>query len=432
MTASGAPAPARDAGWIVAAGLVIAAAAIARVHNAFAYPPLQDFDAAPHAQYVFALVDGHLPDPRTWAGFHPPLYYALGATLWSILPEAIPVHVALRLLSAAFGFGAIAVVWRALRHVAAPADAAIVAALVACAPVFAIATSMLGNETTCVFFATAALARTLAMPAEPRAMLRHGITTALLATAAALSKSTGLGVVGVVALVYVWRLREARGRWLRAALVFAVLPLALLAPHYGRLLAATRNPLSVISGGIPSDLAGSEMAAQPPGERHLAHYLSLPAAAIVAPFREAPGMVESVPGMLYASTWADAHGQFLSPRNAALGAAAALVTLAGLLPTGLALGGMLRIARTPELRARCAAPLLFAALLFAAFLLQTWLVPRYSAVKASYLLSALLLPALGLGVALAACGGFARIALRGALIAIATGSTFLTWWGWWL
>lgn len=432
MAAAGAPAPARETGWIVAAGLVVAAAAIARLHNAFAYPPLQDFDAAPHAQYVFALYGGHLPDPRTWAGFHPPLYYALGAALWRLLPEAIPVHAALRLLAAAFGFGAVAVVWRALRRVAAPADAAVVAALVAGAPVFAIATSMMGNETACAFFATAALARTLAIPAEPRAALRHGTATALLATAAALSKSTGLGVLGVVALLYALRLWGARETWPRAAAIFVVLPLVLLAPHYGRLLAVTGRPLSIISGGVPSDLVGSEMAAQPPGERHLAHYVSLPIAAIAAPFREAPGMVESVPGMLYASTWADAHGQFLLVTSQAVVGAAGLAALLGLLPTGLAAAGVLRIARTPALRARCAGPLLYGALLFAVFLLQTWLVPRYSAVKASYLLSALLLPSLGLGAALAARGRFARTALRAALLAIAAYTTFLTWWGWWL
>jgi hypothetical protein len=432
VTPAGAPARARETGWIVAAGLVIAAATVARVHNALAYPPLQDFDAAPHGQYVFALFQGHLPDPRTWAGFHPPLYYALGAALWRLLPDAIPVHVALRLLAAAFGFGAVAVVWRALRNVAAPADAAVVAALVACAPVLAIASSMMGNETACAFFGTSALARTLAIPDDTRAAARHGIATALLATAAALSKSTGLGVLGVVALVYGSRLRGARDTWARAAMTFVVLPLVLLAPHYGHLLAVTGRPLSIISGGVPSDLVGGEMAAQPPGERHLAHYVSLPIAALTGPFREAPGMVESVPGMLYASTWADAHGHFLLVTSPVVIAAAAVAAQLGLLPTGLALAGIVRIARTPVLRARCAAPLLYGALLFAAFLVQTWVVPRYSAVKASYLLSALLLPALGLGVAITARGRVVRDALRGVLLAIAAYTTFLTWWGWWL
>lgn len=418
--------------WQIASLVSVGVALCARLHNAFAYPPLQDFDAAPHAQYVFALYEGHLPDPRTWAGFHPPLYYALGAALWRLLPEAIPVHAALRLLAAAFGFGSVAIVWRALRRVAAPADAAVVAALVACVPVMAIATSMMGNETACAFFATAALARTLAIPAAPRDAIRHALPTVLLAAAAALSKSTGLGVLGVVAVLYAWRLRHARETWPRAALVLAVLPLVLLAPHYGRLLAVTGNPLSVISGGVPSDLVGSEMAAQPPGERHLAHYVSFPLAAIAAPFREAPGMVESVPGMLYASTWADAHGQFLLVTSQAVVAAAAIAALLGLLPTGLAVSGGVRILRSASLRAKCAAPLLYAALLFTAFLVQTWLVPRYSAVKASYLLSALLAPALGIAIALGARGPILRNFLRGSLLAIAAYTTFLTWWGWWL
>jgi hypothetical protein len=291
---------------------------------------------------------------------------------------------------------------------------------------------MMGNETACAFFGTSALARTLAIPDDTRAAARHGIATALLATAAALSKSTGLGVLGVVALVYGSRLRGARDTWARAAMTFVVLPLVLLAPHYGHLLAVTGRPLSIISGGVPSDLVGGEMAAQPPGERHLAHYVSLPIAALTGPFREAPGMVESVPGMLYASTWADAHGHFLLVTSPVVIAAAAVAAQLGLLPTGLALAGIVRIARTPVLRARCAAPLLYGALLFAAFLVQTWVVPRYSAVKASYLLSALLLPALGLGVAITARGRVVRDALRGVLLAIAAYTTFLTWWGWWL
>ena len=471
VTRAGAAAPARERAWLVAAALVAAAALLARLHNAFAYPPLHDYDAAGHALNVFALYQGRLPDPHSWSGFHPPLYYALGALLWHALPEAIPVHAALRLLSAAAGFGAIALAWRALRRVVSPTDAAVVATLVLCAPVVAIATSMLGNETSCALFTTAALARTMAIPDDPRAARRHGTITALVATLAALSKSTGLvalavvglayawqlrragvsfavrallaalaalskstGLValGVVGLAYAWRLRRAGVSFaMRAMLAMGGVALVLVLPQYGRLAIETRSPLGVISGGQLADQAGNEMSVQPPGERHLADYVSFPVAALVAPSKDAPGMVQSVPGPLYAGTWADAQGAFLPTQVSVVRDAAAGAALLGLVPTLLAIAGLVRILRRRELRAVAATPLVFAALLFAAFLAQTWVVPRYTAVKASYLLSALLPAALALAVGVAEASGRWRTLWRAALLATAAYMTFLTWYGWW-
>ena len=432
MTLAGAAAPARERAWLVAAALVAAAAMVARLHNAFAYPPLRDYDAAGHALNVFALYQGRLPDPHSWSGFHPPLYYALGALLWHALPEAIPVHAALRLLSAIAGFGAIAIAWRALRRIVSPADAAVVAVLVACAPVVAIATSMLGNETSCALFTTAALARTMRIPDDPRAARCHGFMTALLAALAALSKSTGLLALGVVGLAYAWPLRRAGVSFaIRTMLAMSGVALLLLAPHYGRLAIETRSLLGVIRGGQLADEAGNEMSVQPPGERHLADYVSFPVAALVAPFQNAPGMLHSVPGPLYASTWADGQGEFLPTQVRVVSDAAALAALLGLVPTLLAITGLVRILRRRELRAVAAAPLIFGALLFVAFLAQTWAVPRYTAVKASYLLSALLPAALALAVGMSATGPRLRTLWRSALLGVSAYATFLTWYGWW-
>jgi hypothetical protein len=417
--------------WTFAALAVVGAALVARIHNAFAYPPLLDFDAAPHALNVFAFYEGRLPDPKSWAGFHPPLYFALGALLWRILPDAIPVHVALRLLSAAAGFGALAIVWRTLRRLVSPADAAVATALVAGAPVFAIATSMLGNETTCALFATAALARLCAIPSDPARAVAHAWPTALFASLAALSKSTGLGVVAVVALAYPAALRTRPRTALRVALICAGLPLLLLAPHYGRLVYASGSLRPVIGGGAPSDAAGSEMAAQPPGERHLSDYVLLPSATFFAPFKEAPEMMRSVPGLLHATTWADGHGQFLPATSQRVVTAAALCSLFGLLPSALALAGAIRIVRERRAYPAAAAPMLFAALLFVAFLVQTWVVPHYSAVKASYLLPALLPATLALAVGVGATRGAARGFLRAVLLIFSAFATAVTWYGWW-
>jgi hypothetical protein len=418
--------------WTLAAAALICAAFGARIHNAFAYPPLLDFDAAPHALNVFAFYEGRLPDPKSWAGFHPPLYFAFGALLWRILPDAIPVHVALRLVSATAGFGALAIAWRALRRFVSPADAAVTAALVAGAPVFAIATSMLGNETTCALFASAALARLCAIPIDPARALSHAWPTALLAALAALSKSTGLGVVPVVALAYFSACRRNQKSRMRALLLCLGLPALLVAPHYGRLVVASGSLRAVIGGGAPSDAAGSEMAAQPPGERHLSDYLLLPGATFFAPFKEAPEMVRSVPGLLYATAWADGQGQFLPATSRGVVTAAALCSLFGLVPTALMIAGAIRIARNRRAYAAAFGPMLFATLLILSLLAQTWVVPRYSAVKASYLLPALLPVALALAVGVGATRGMLRGFVRAFLLLFSAFATGVTWYGWWL
>jgi 4-amino-4-deoxy-L-arabinose transferase-like glycosyltransferase len=420
-----------DRGWRWAAAAVAALAVAARVHNAFAFPPLADFDGPGHALNVFALYEGHLPSRHSWSGFHPPLSYAVGAALWRALPEAIPVHAALRLLSAAAGLGAVAVVWRTLLRFVPRADAAVVAALAACVPVVAVATSMLGNETTCTLFATAALARLCAIPAEPGRAVRHAGATALLAGLAALSKSTGLAVVLVIVATYLWQLRGQATAALRAGAVATGVCAVLLLPYYGLLVFETRSLRAVIGTGALSDEAGNEMAAQPPGERHVADYLSFPAAMLVAPVKDAPGMIRSVPGLLYASTWAEGHQQFLPAQVPGVVAAAALGALLGLLPSVLMAAGLLGILRQPAAFAALAGPLVYAAVIVTAFLVQTWVVPVYSAVKASYLLSALLPFSVLLALGVARAQGRVRSVLRAALLGIAVYDVGLTWYGWW-
>lgn len=423
------PAVPRERIWLAATALIVLAAVATRLHNAFAYPALRDFDGPGHALNVFALYEGRLPDPQTWSGFHPPLYYAIGAVIWHVLPGSVPVHAALRLLSLAAGLGIGAIVWRVLRPAAARSDAAAVVALVLCAPVMALATSMFGNETLCALLVTAALARSMELPLDSAAAIRRGAGSVALAALAALTKSTGLIAVGVVGLAVLWHVRSAGSRTItRAMLVLGATAGILLAPHYGRLVAEGRPVLSVLSGGV-AGAAASQMALQPPGERHLADYASFPISTLVAPFKDAPGMVRSVPGLLYATMWADGQGDFLPVQSQRVIGAASIAALLGLLPSLLALRGLVAILRSPVQRRRAASPLCFAALLCAAFLVQTWVVPRFSAVKASYLLSAALPVALALEAGLTHARR--RAPLRVGLLATSAWATFLTWYGWW-
>jgi len=182
------------------------------------------------------------------------------------------------------------------------------------------------------------------------------------------------------------------------------------------------------------------MARQPPGERSLLDYGYFPIAALVAPNYQVSGMVHSVPGLFYASVWADAHDVFLGPvfsrallaegpvSSRVLGAQAAS-TLLGLLPTGLAILGAVRLARRRD--PRVFAPLLFGALLLASALRYTWILPQYSAVKASYLLPAALPACLALAAGLEPFGPRARAGLRTILLALSVFGTALTWYACW-
>src|SRR4029453_10199060 len=99
-----------------------------------AFPARPNFAAPGHALNVVDLFEGHLPSLRSWSGSQPPLYHALGAALWIVLPEQVPVHVTLRLISVASWVTAVALVWRVLRRIGSEVDAAGVAALVLGAP----------------------------------------------------------------------------------------------------------------------------------------------------------------------------------------------------------------------------------------------------------------------------------------------------------
>lgn len=415
--------------WLAVAALLALAGGIARVHDAFAYPALRDFDGAGHALDTYALYRGELPDPRSWSGFHPPLAYAAGAAAWHLLPAALPVHVQLRLLSALWGALAVLVAWRTLRRAVPEPDAALVAALAWCAPVTAVATSMMGNETLCALGVTCTLAW-LVRGAAPERRLRHAAVAGLLAGGAVLAKATGLLAAAAAALHELVALRARPARALAAASLCAGLALALATPHFARLAAAGGSPLAVVSGGGTSPDARAAMERQPPGVRELRDYVAFPPAALLAPLYLDADLARSVPGLLYASTWADAHAQFLVPgRGGPVLRAEAGLAVAGLVPTALAVLGLALALRRRD--PAWTGPLALLALLVAAFARYVWVFPQYAAVKASYFLPALLPVAYALALGLTHWRGGVRTALRIYLAGLAAVSTAVFWYGWW-
>src|SRR5437870_4953257 len=70
-----------DRVWLTLSAGVALFAIVARVHDVATYPPMYDWDASGHAINVIDLFELRLPNPRSWAGTHPPLFYAIGAAL---------------------------------------------------------------------------------------------------------------------------------------------------------------------------------------------------------------------------------------------------------------------------------------------------------------------------------------------------------------
>ncbi len=424
------PADAKQIGWLIAAGIVVAVALWARVFSIRALPAMTDFDAPGHVLNTFSLLEGRLAPPSSWLGFHPPLYHAIGALGWAVLPTSLRVDVWLRLLSLAAGMATLAVAFAALRKRTTTADAAVVCALAAGVPVFAIATTMLGNETLCALFVTILLASLLGRSESGASQkLSHAISLGVVGGLAALAKSTGWLAVGIAGLTVAWQQRAQPRRMVAALALIGGLPLLLAGPFYARIVAAAGgSPFALVSSAALSPDLALMMSRQPPGERHLRDYVSVPAATFLAPRFDQPGMTESVPGLLYASTWADGHGHLVWLNDNAL-RVAPFLTIAGLVPSTLFAIGALSIFR--RRRPGELACLGFAAILLVSLLRYSWVLPHYSPLKASYLLAALLPALLALVRGLETVPRRLLPTVRASLLALSLLGTFFTTYGWW-
>lgn len=389
--------------------------------------PLHDLDAAGHLLNAIALYEGRLPDPGSWSGFHPPLYYAFGAALWHALPEAIPLHVTLRLLSAAAGAGTALVCWRTLGRFFDRADAAVATVATLCVPTVIVSMSTLGNETLCALFSTAALARVLPPTSERIQSPRQAALAGGLAGAAALTKATGLIAVAVAGLACAVPVRRRPRAALRVLATYAVAAGVVCALHYARLLAFAESPLAVVTGAGSARAAHRMMEEQPPGKRHVSDYWTVPAATFSYPRIYAPGMNESVPGLLYAAAWSDAFGVVLPLESKRANHTRRLLAILGLIPSLFAVRGLAACVGRAELRRAFSPALALGGALVVSLLVYSWVVPHYSALKASYLLPAFLPGALLLAAALDGLPRAARTPARIGLSAVATLSLGVLW-----
>jgi hypothetical protein len=398
---------------ILAASVVVATLAVCvRIHNVGAYPALNDWDGAGHAVNVVDLSEGHWPNPRSWSGSHPPLYYGMSAALWALLPDGVPIHVMMRLLTASAWVGTVALVWRVLRRLVSQVDAAVVAVVLLGVPGFMIASSMMTNDALCTFFVTAALVRLIGVPRDTMPTAGHGAMTGMLAGLAALTKAQGLAAVAAAGAWYAWRGRRDPKAALRTLVAFGVISAAVAGAHYGRLfLSLSGSTHSVIVG-----YAGSQ-------EKDAI------ATVVHAVWRE--GTTHSIAWWFHTALWGDPTAVFLPPGVDGRWLAS-LVWTGGLLVIPVGVAGLIGVLtkRRDVLRAAGAAFLFGAA--YTAFLLGYAVTyPYFILPKTSFMLPEALPSGIALAVGLSMCGAGARTLLRVLLLAVATGGIALTTYGWW-
>ncbi|HLY37281.1 MAG TPA: glycosyltransferase family 39 protein [Candidatus Binatia bacterium] len=394
---------------IAASGAVALLAIAARVHDVAAYPPLHDWDASGHAVNVVDLHDLHLPDPRSWCGSHPPLYYAIGAALWRVLPASVPVHVTLRLVSVAAWIATVGLVWRWLRRVASESDAAVVAALLLGVPGFVIASCMMTNDALCTLFIIATVLRLAEAPRTDSLPARHAAVTGILTALAAITKATGIVAAAMAAAFYAWRSRRRPACALRNVFVVAGLTAAIAGPHYARLLLSLPgSPYDILAGRVAREKAviSDVVVAASPASAHFPSYA----------------------GLLHSAMWGDPTGAYM-PRDTGMPTRA--MWLAGFVVTAVVAAGAVRLFAKPDLLRAAGLALVFGMLYVAVLLPHVSTGPYVGLTKTNYMMPEVLPLAVLAVVGMGTVGGKPASALRAILLAIAAGGVAFTWFGWW-
>lgn len=391
---------------VVAAVLLLLGAAI-RVHNALTFPVLGSYDAFGHFTYVWYVGETwRVPLPTSgWEFFHPPLYYAVMAAIWTGLAGTDPV-LRLRmglLIVAVASLVHAAVVWDIIRR-RFPADRLLrllAGGLTLFLPVHLYSAAFLGNEGLTAVLCSIALLLLLAR--LRRQTWTRSMLLGLVLGLAMLTKITAVAVVaGAIGMIALKALHERRLRaeGVHLAVILGVL-LATCGWYYARNVERYGTPFVMSRNELMLRIVESS---QPQAQRSLAEYLLFDPMIFrrpawprsvgdeTEPHGWSRALRESVWTGLYANTWFDGFGGWAVPRvtdsELARRAGQALLVL-GTVPTLLVLVGVW--SAIVQFRRKGWDDLLVATLLtlgtmLVIFVVGTRVVPIAAAVKATYLM----------------------------------------------
>ena len=382
--------------WITTAALALLAVGVGmRLNNAVRYPSLHGFDAYAHVTYVWHLLrTGDLPLPSDgWGRFHPPLYYALCAAMWSVLRRIEPSQV-LKIIGVVFAvasLGSALVSWAfARRCFPGRRDVAILAPLfVLFLPVNIYVTPMFGNEVLTILLCSLACYVLLRLLEEQR--LRDAILLGTILGLALLTKFTAI-VMFAASCATIGLATVARRRWRIGAvhlLVVAAMVLVVAGWFYARNARLYGNPFQMSREYFVTRRIESTQAK---GERGLHAYLSFDPQILNEPLYLSGSVVDSVWTGAFASTWFDAFGNWFLPYTATTKAVGRVLLVLGFVPTFCVVLGFAaavwRLVREGWSDVLAVTVVVTAAML-AMFVIYTHANRIMSAVKASYMLPAI-------------------------------------------
>ena len=378
-------------------GLTVIAVVI-RLNNGVRFPSLHGYDSFGHLTYIWYLLKtGSVPlADQGWSFFHPPLYYAIAAMIWTPLRGVDPKQV-LKVLSVTFSLLTLASAWvsyRVARRSFAhnPVAQLLAPAFVMFLPVCLYTAPMLGNEglnTVLCSLAVYALIRTLADPGWRRALVLGGVLGLALLTKATAAAVFAAAVVSLAA----WTIHHRRWRDGAINLIVVVAASSLICGwYYARNIAHFGTPLAMSRSY--SFVAHVENAL-PAGNRGPRAYLSFDPHIFVNPRYIEPPVIDSVWSGIFGGMWFEVVGAALTPSvqdDAGVRWVARLLLVLGVVPTvvtllGLGAGVFRSVRRGWD--DTLVAMLFVSGMVVAMFIVFTHSVPSFTAVKASYLLPAI-------------------------------------------
>ena len=420
---------------------LFAAASVLRVHNAWVTPPLAGFDSPYHAAYIGIIhLEGRWPlSQESWSTFHPPLYYALSALLWSALPDRLGPHAvlfALRMLNVAAGLAVGWAVHRSARLLfpQRPRVALYATGVALFLPMLIGPSSTIGNEMLTAALCALAVPLWLRCLEEPESRWRALALGAVLGLAV-LSKLNATAVVAAAGLVLIARAVQIHGPRLPALEIPAlvgVVTLLVSGVYFARNLTYYGKPFL-------TEVALSAQVMQPSGygsSREIGAYLRLTPDLLLDPTDRSPRATGAVWPTTFASVWFDIHGSVIRVQSPwGLCFARILFGFGAVITALCLLGFTLMLARraTPAVPLGAAAMFALALISLASYVAFTRQVATFSTLKGTMLAPSLTAFAIaaGLGADWVARRGRRvgrALAVFGASFVLAVGAIF--WVGW--
>jgi len=396
--------------FVIIAIVMVAVAAAVRIQNAFAFSPLRGYDGFGHFTYIWYMSETwSVPRPTSgWSFFHPPLYYALMAALWTALDG---VDSLLRLNFAALLMGILSLTHAAVSYVIVrryfPGERLIhllAPGLMLVLPVNVYSAPFLSNEGLGAVLCSVSLLALLAVLARPS--LTRSVALGLCLGLAMLTKFSGLVVVlgafAALALQALVRRRVAAGLLTLAAV--ATVMLSVCGWYYARNMSLYGTPFKLsrdefmvrhienfqtkgTRGLLEYVLFDPIIFRRPQWPRGLPLAGEVPQTAVRSPIRE------SVWTGIYANAWFDGQGGWILPKvtesELSRRAGQALLCL-GLVPTLVIILGVATAITTLRRRGwddTLAAMLLTFAAMVATFVSGTRVITMHAAIKATYFMS---------------------------------------------